>query len=85
MRKKREKQLPLMSPSPAHPKARELEIIIKILDQNLIDMVKLLLDDGADVSVKNNVGQPLQGGMIKALINTENSACTRFLAPARSR
>lgn len=34
MRKKREKQLPLKHPSPAHPKARELEAISQILDRN---------------------------------------------------
>lgn len=34
MHKKHEKQLPLMEPSPVHPKAKELEAISRILDKN---------------------------------------------------
>jgi IS5 family transposase len=50
MRKKREKQLPLISPSPAHPKARELETISKILDQNPIIYQMSLQDLSKSVS-----------------------------------
>ena len=54
MRKKREKQLPLMNPSTAHPKARELEAISKILDQNPIIYQMSLQDLTKSVSDKGN-------------------------------
>ncbi len=58
MRKKREKQLPIMSPSLAHPKARELEAISKILDQNPIIYQMSLQDLTKSVSNKGNGANP---------------------------
>jgi IS5 family transposase len=54
MRKKREKQLPLLNPTPAHPKAGELETISKILDQNPTICEMSLQDLTSKVNKKEN-------------------------------
>jgi IS5 family transposase len=71
MHKKYEKQLPLMEPSPTHPKAKELEAMSKILDRNPI-VYEIALHDLISNIKKKGTGangmtaeQVVRSGIIK--------------------